>query len=30
MRLCDAFDLVKLSEEFVAAVRPKIEETSKS
>ena len=23
MRLCDAFDLVKLSEEFVAAVRPK-------
>ncbi len=23
MKLCDAFDLVKLSEEFVAAVRPK-------
>ena len=29
MRLCDAFDLVKLSEEFVAAVRPKIEENFK-
>ncbi len=29
MKLCDAFDLVKLSEEFVADVRPKIEENFK-
>ena len=29
MKICDAFDLVKLSEEFVASVRPKIEENFK-
>ncbi|MGX7112087.1 glycine/sarcosine/betaine reductase complex component C subunit beta [Gemella cuniculi] len=29
MKLCDAFDLVKLSEEFVANVRPKIENNFK-
>lgn len=29
MQMCDAFDLVKLSEEFVEAVRPKMEENFK-
>ena len=29
MKICDAFDLVKLSEEFVASVKPKIEENFK-